>query len=113
MALEPVLELSGNQAGLELTRSTCLCLLSAGIRGVCHHGQADKHLPYRNVCFYSLDTFVQQGARTTTDVDLHRGLGAFVMWMSNNGWQRTVPMDLCFITGQGPKYTEYLIQVSG
>ena len=33
-----VLELASiDQAGLKLPRYTCLCLLSAGIKDVCHH----------------------------------------------------------------------------
>jgi hypothetical protein len=34
-----VLELTIDQAGLEL-RSSCLCLLSARIKGMCHHSSA-------------------------------------------------------------------------
>ena len=38
VALEPILELAlVNQADFELTRSACLCLLSAGIKGMHYH----------------------------------------------------------------------------
>ena len=45
MALEAVLELAlVDQAGLEFTEICWFCLLSAGIKGVCHHCLAASSL---------------------------------------------------------------------